>query len=130
MAGLLPREGLYIDPIASLAKKTILNPVCGLLLAAYFKLNPMPQWPNLEKPATYAALLGLALWANEIFSRRSRNNWTADETWDWRKEIVVVTGASSGIGASVVQRLAADYVRVIAVDVAPLTYDISGYSFC
>lgn len=124
MSTIIPREGLYIDPIASIAKKTIFHPAWSVLLVAYFLLNPNRQWLYPEKLAFWTALFGLVLWGNEYLSHRSRNNWVSDATWDWRKEIVVVTGASGGIGGSVVQQLAADNVRVAAVDVAPLTYDI------
>ncbi|PGH17752.1 hypothetical protein AJ79_00893 [Helicocarpus griseus UAMH5409] len=62
------------------------------------------------------------LWVNDYLSAKSRNNWIVDNDWKWHKEIVVVTGGSGGIGGSVVQRLAADGVRVVVVDIIPPTY--------
>lgn len=118
--GLFPREGVYIDPIASIIKKTILHPIFALCTLVYIKLNES-QRPQFQTPVLYGAIASLLLWINEFISRNSANNWTSDATYDWKKEIVVVTGRSSGIGASVAQRPVADSVRVVVLDVAPAT---------
>jgi phosphoglycerate dehydrogenase-like enzyme len=75
------------------------------------------------KPVQYIAVARVLLWVNDYLSAKSRNNWTTDNTWDWRKELVVVTGGSGGIGAGVAQRLAAMGARVVVVDIIPLTYN-------
>ncbi|KAF9893639.1 hypothetical protein FE257_010951 [Aspergillus nanangensis] len=124
VAGLLPREGLYIDPLVSLLRNTIFHPVATILLATYVKLVPESLPSTLSQPVLYGAVLSAALWVNDWLSKWSHNNWTRDTRWDWRKEVVVVTGGSSGIGASVAHRLAEDGVRVAVVDIAPLTYRI------
>lgn len=49
------------------------------------------------------------------------NNWRSD-TYDWGREVVVVTGGSDGIGALVVQLLAERGIKVAVLDVQPLTY--------
>lgn len=46
-----------------------------------------------------------------------------DDTWDWNKEVVVVTGGSGGIGAGISQRLAALGAKVIVLDIIPLTFE-------
>ncbi|KAJ5556569.1 hypothetical protein N7494_000484 [Penicillium frequentans] len=121
----LPREGLYIDPLASVAKKTILHPVISLAtLSALTFLDYDWPWPSLCKLACYGSFFGLAIWLNDYLTKWSRNNWTVDTKYDWKCEIAVVSGGSGGIGASVVQRLAADGVRVVVLDVIPLTYNI------
>lgn len=119
---ILPREGLYIDPIVSLIRKTILNPTIALLFVGYLKLIDTPRLAAYERPAFCAAALSVALWLNDFLTRGSRDNWVTDRTWDWSKELVVVTGGSSGIGGSIVQRLASDGVQIVVIDVIPPTY--------
>ncbi|KAJ9144223.1 NAD(P)-binding protein [Pleurostoma richardsiae] len=53
---------------------------------------------------------------NTYLSRRVVNNSCTDKTWDWSKEIVVVTGGSSGIGASIVRKLEENNIKVIILD--------------
>jgi NAD(P)-dependent dehydrogenase (short-subunit alcohol dehydrogenase family) len=62
------------------------------------------------------------VWLNDWLSTKSANNWITDKSWDWKKEVVVVTGGSGGIGAGVAQRLAAMGARVVVLDIIPLTY--------
>jgi all-trans-retinol dehydrogenase (NAD+) len=50
------------------------------------------------------------------------NNGVSD-TYDWSKEVVVVTGGCGGIGKEVVKLLAASKVNVAIFDVQPLTYE-------
>ncbi|KAI9927610.1 hypothetical protein ASPWEDRAFT_118976 [Aspergillus wentii DTO 134E9] len=121
----LPREGLYIDPLAQILRKTLLNPIPGLLLWLYTQSNPSSPLTSLSEPAKWATILGLILLANDSLTFWSRNNWVSD-CWGGEKEIVVVTGGAGGIGASVACRLGREGVRVVVVDVVPLTYDIAG----
>ncbi|KAJ5115851.1 hypothetical protein N7456_000199 [Penicillium angulare] len=120
---IFPREGAYIDPIAHIIKKTLLHPVFTLSVLGYLKLS-ISNWPSLQSLALYGAIFSVALWLNELLSRNSANNWCTDSTYDWKKEIVLVTGGSSGIGASVVKRLVEDGVRVVVLDVAPMPSDM------
>ncbi|KAL4986831.1 hypothetical protein BDW68DRAFT_178427 [Aspergillus falconensis] len=97
--GFLPREGLYIDPIITGLRNSILH-----LLSTLLCLHLCPPM------------------VNDWLSTKSRNNWVSDEAWDWKKELVVVTGVSGGIGAGVAQRLAAMGTCVVVLDIIPLTY--------
>lgn len=63
--------------------------------------------------------LGLAGTLSEWLSDRVRNNWNVDDTWDWPKEIAVVTGGAGGIGAFIVKKLAAKGVKVMVFDLQP-----------
>ncbi|KAK2812639.1 hypothetical protein FQN50_001285 [Emmonsiellopsis sp. PD_5] len=121
--GILPREGLYIDPIVSAFRKTILHPLFIVPASYLLRSQELDAFKKLEKPALFLAAASILLWANDYLSAKSRNNWTTDNSWNWKNEIVVVTGGSGGIGGSVAQRLVANGVRVVVVDIIPLTYE-------
>ena len=50
------------------------------------------------------------------------NNYSND-VYDWKKEVVVVTGGSDGIGAIVVKLLAEREVKVAVLDVQELQFE-------
>jgi all-trans-retinol dehydrogenase (NAD+) len=50
--------------------------------------------------------IGLLRKINDTLSRLVLNNFTMDKTWDWKKEVVVVTGGSAGMGALMVRMFA------------------------
>jgi nucleoside-diphosphate-sugar epimerase len=50
------------------------------------------------------------------------DNWNKD-TYDWEKEIVLITGGAGGIGGSVVKLLAEKGIKVVVLDVIPMTFD-------
>jgi 3-oxoacyl-ACP reductase-like protein len=58
---------------------------------------------------------GVARKVNNFLSRIVLNNFTSD-AWNFGKEIVVVTGASNGMGAAIVQEIAKTSASVIALD--------------
>lgn len=126
--GILPREGLYIDPIVSALRKTILHPLFIAPASYLLRSQELDALNKLEKPALFLAAASILLWVNDYLSAKSRNNWTTDDSWDWKNEIVVVTGGSGGIGGSVVQRLVANGIRVVVVDIIPLTYEVGKLS--
>ena len=67
--------------------------------------------------------LGLGLW-RRIFGfldTGAANNWTND-TYDWPKELVVVTGGSDGIGAEIVNLLAERGIKVVVLDIQAPKY--------
>lgn len=125
---ILPREGFYIDPLVTITRETICHPISAVLLVSYVQYFPNSTLECFKTFIVYNAFLISVLWINDFLSKWSRNNWTTDATWDWTKEIVVVTGGSSGIGASIVNRLADDGVSIVVVDIAPLTYNIGELS--
>jgi len=66
--------------------------------------------------------LGLIRWASGYLDTGSLNNWTKD-TYDWKKEIVLITGGSGGMGGNVVKLLAEMGIKVVFMDVIPMTFD-------
>lgn len=63
--------------------------------------------------------LGIVRLINKILNTMASNSWriTKSTGWDWPKEIAVVTGGSSGIGAATVDRLVGMGMRVAVLDV-------------
>ncbi|KAG4411554.1 hypothetical protein IFR04_015313 [Cadophora malorum] len=125
--GWLPREGLTSDPIGRFIKKTALNPaftIAFLLLARYTKKGS--DLAILHETA-YSRIrklffLGLARWASNYLDAGVLDNWTAD-TYDWNKEIVLITGGAGGIGGNVVKLLAERGIKVVVLDVIPMTFE-------
>lgn len=78
--------------------------------------------------AAAGTLLGLlsCRWLNSWLSSRALNS-VEDRTWDWSKEIVLLTGGSSGIGAVIATKLAEKRVKVIIVDVHPPKSNLRTY---
>jgi NAD(P)-dependent dehydrogenase (short-subunit alcohol dehydrogenase family) len=68
--------------------------------------------------------LTLYLRITDFLNEKYHNNWASDSTWDWEKEIVVITGGSGGIGAHLAQQLhhGRSNPIIVIVDCIPLTW--------
>ncbi|KAI6490200.1 hypothetical protein M0657_006518 [Pyricularia oryzae] len=66
--------------------------------------------------------LFLAWFLNRWLNDRALNNGNAPSSYDWAKEIIVVTGGSGGIGAETVKKLAGRGSQIVVLDVLPLSY--------
>lgn len=107
----LPREGFVIDYVAQLLRKTLLHP-SSIFLAALLVFNtklhifPLPDTAISLVWLIYTlAGVSLALNVTEYLNDGTANNWMPAAQVNWTNEIVVITGGSSGIGASLAQRL-------------------------
>jgi hypothetical protein len=116
---------------------TILNPwvsiflPLGLQLFTENKLSVRPdshsllgyqlQVPDAQWKALQLVSAGLLLRINRYLSSRAMNNGTSD-TFDWDREIILLTGGAGGIGAEAAQKFAKRGGKVVVLDVLPLTY--------
>ncbi|CAI6088642.1 hypothetical protein V2G26_008050 [Clonostachys chloroleuca] len=123
----LPREGFTIDFVGSIARNTILNPFVLIpLTASYYMLMPTYSTASTIFVTVIPMLTALTLYLRitDFLNKKYHNNWASDSTWDWEKEIVVITGGSGGIGAHLAQQLhrGRSNPTLVIVDCIPLTW--------
>lgn len=124
--GLLPREGFCADVVVRLIRQTALNPALILPLVLLARFTKKGQdlsilHPSAVKNLSTLLYLGLARWASSWLSEKTRNNWVKDE-YDWKREIVLVTGGAGGIGGRVVKLFEEMGVKVVVLDVQPMSF--------
>ncbi|KZL64164.1 short chain dehydrogenase [Colletotrichum incanum] len=80
------------------------------------KLLARRGWPRF----VLSLLFGIAAIrrVNSMVSVAALNNFTRDE-YDWRRELVVVTGGSGGLGDRLIRKLAKNCVKVVSLDIVP-----------
>jgi all-trans-retinol dehydrogenase (NAD+) len=62
---------------------------------------------------------------NSHISQRSLNNYEPDSTWDWSKEVILITGGSNGIGAVMARKFAERDIKVIIWDIEAPSPELS-----
>ncbi|EPS42326.1 hypothetical protein H072_3696 [Dactylellina haptotyla CBS 200.50] len=97
------------------------------VLSKYSPIAPSTIFNLASIYAAFRLCAGLLSNINAYYSRKVQNNWVED-TYDWNKEVVLLTGASSGLGEKMAIQLAEKGVQVIAMDVNPLNEATSKYS--
>lgn len=122
------REGVTLDSIAAPLRRWLFNPVitapAALLLSGLATYTPDTIVTKFVSPVYALTLAGALLSLNDYLDKQFANNWVSDKTWNWDEEIVVVTGGSDGIGASISKQLIArnPRTRIVIVDYAPLKW--------
>jgi hypothetical protein len=118
--------GVTGDPIGRLIKRTALNPAVTLLFilaARYTKKGS--DLSILHETAfsriKYLFAFGLLRLVSNYLDNGFLNNWKSDK-YDWKKEIVLITGGAGGIGGQVVRLLAERGIKVVVLDVIPMTF--------
>jgi len=119
--------GFTADTVTSILKSTAFNPYLTFPLALLARFTRRGQELSHQRQKALKwlnVLIGLGLYKRltRLLDEGVLNNWTND-VYNWKKELVVVTGGSDGIGAIVVKLLAERGVRVAVVDIQPLTYE-------
>lgn len=59
---------------------------------------------------------GLLYISGKALSRSILNNWTSDK-WDWKDEVVLITGGCSGIGEQIARNFAERGIKVAVLDI-------------
>lgn len=122
------REGLTVDLVSRILRQTALNPWLAIPVSVWTACGALTtsEFAHVRLLPYLCAIVGTALCVNEWLNKWSVNNWTSSgyPGWDWAKEIVVITGGSSGIGASIAHQILARDSRttVVIVDYAPMTW--------
>jgi NAD(P)-dependent dehydrogenase (short-subunit alcohol dehydrogenase family) len=124
--GWLPREGFHGDVIGRVLNRTAFNP--ALTLAVLLAAKYTKQGGELAAEHQVALkwirrffFYGAWRWATTFLDNGVMNNWTKD-VYDWKKEVVVVTGGAGGIGGKIVLLLAERGIKVVVLDVIDMTY--------
>ncbi|KAL3437193.1 hypothetical protein BDV09DRAFT_163205 [Aspergillus tetrazonus] len=119
----LSREGFTADVTGKFLQRTILSPwkTVPLLLLAYYTskgqataLNHPKAFRALKILATFAIIRRINAWLNQ----RVLNNGVTDQ-YHWHREVVVLTGGSSGIGRQIAQLLGNRGIKVAILDIQP-----------
>lgn len=131
------REGFYIDTLWQWGRSTILSPTISFAIFALLKASRYVLSAACERTVAsvdlaarifqYLTILAAGLSLNGALSTAYLNDWTDDPTWNWDQEVVVITGGSSGIGASLAKHLISTNTKttIVIVDYGPLTFQPS-----
>lgn len=124
--GWLPREGFNSDALIRLIGKTALNPLMVLPLILAAKYTKQGEDLAILHPTAFSRVkvllyLGIARYVNRWLNNRALNNGVSDK-YDWKKEIVLITGGAGGIGSHAVQMFAEKGITVVVLDIMPLTF--------
>lgn len=125
------REGVTLDSIAAPLSRLLLNPILTVPAALALSLSnsSIHAWVSsnaggtrIQTLSSLLAVASVVLSLNSYLDRQFANNWVSDKTWNWDEEIVLVTGGSGGIGASICKHFLArnPRTRVVVIDYAPL----------
>jgi len=125
--GWLPREGLTADPIGRFIKKTALNPAVTLIFILLARYTKRGSDLSILHETAYSRIrklfyFGLVRWASSYLDARALDNGTTD-VYNWDKEIILITGGAGGIGGHVVRLLAERGIKVVVMDVIPMTFE-------
>ncbi|OAP56754.1 hypothetical protein AYL99_08866 [Fonsecaea erecta] len=129
-----PREGITLEYLFRPVHHVLLQPVIpAALLLLHLKFPEAIQraLSFMTTKAVQSTLIDRALGGfltfavlyrlNSYLSRRVLNNFVKDPSWDWEREIVLISGGSSGIGQEMVRQFGERNISVVVVDVQPPT---------
>lgn len=120
-----PFSGFTADVILEYINRTALNPALTLplLLLSYFTSHEV-----VLQRLKFLFYCGIARWLNGVLNARVLDNWKSS-SYEWEKEIAVVTGGSDGIGKHIALLLAEKHIAVAILDIQPLTFKARMSSF-
>ncbi|KAI1019032.1 hypothetical protein LB505_002807 [Fusarium chuoi] len=123
-------KGSVLDSkVAVYAGLTALNPALLLPLVLFARLTKKGQDLSILHPSASGHLktlfyVALARWVSGWWSDKTRNNWVGDK-YDWKREVVLVTGGAGGIGGRIVKLFEEMGVKVVVLDVQPMSFEVS-----
>jgi short-subunit dehydrogenase len=143
-------KGFHIDTVGRAVRKTLLNECLALPVAAAvtwlsqessaatlrkviefatsFGINVRNlNLAQIARVALYLGGTGLLLSANTFLNKWSANNFTRNQPGEWSRwdrEIIVITGGSSGIGENIVKGLLRrnPQTTIVIIDFSPLSW--------
>lgn len=126
-------SGFTIQVLWTLLTYTLLNPAFTSPILLFSRFTKQGRDLSIDHKTTFSGIgalwcLGLARSAVNLLNLGALNNWTKDE-YNWNKEIVVITGGAGGIGGTVVQLLAEKGIKVVVLDIIPLTFEAGSSIF-
>lgn len=112
---------VYLQPLKCLRDRVFL--FADALLS---KINTIPVFESFPTLILSNGLCQRGIWTlctigglyacGEALSRFVLNNWTSDK-WDWTREVVLITGGSSGIGERMASMFALRNIQVVILDI-------------
>lgn len=123
----LIRTGLTGDVFGRLIKRTALNPAFTLALVLLARYTKQGSELALLHPTALSRIhkllyFGIFRWVSGWLDAGVLDNWKKDN-YDWEKEVVLVTGGAGGIGGQVVKLFAEKNIKVVVLDVIPMTFE-------
>lgn len=82
-------------------------------------ITSIPQNTIFRRILGPLAILGTCYGVNGLLNRLVLNTRTGAHLWDWKKEIVLITGGSGGMGSQMVKQFAQRNVQVVSFDIQP-----------
>ncbi|CAI6333914.1 unnamed protein product [Periconia digitata] len=136
-----------ISSLTRLSSTVALNPVAVATLLwaltkgpAGFRYRLIDTFKSLRDPTVYARIVRALKWilairvagiANAALNRFALNSWRLNNEkrrWNFPKEVAVITGGCSGIGALVAKRLINKGIKVAILDIQQLPPELQGYA--
>ncbi|KAF3915945.1 hypothetical protein AA313_de0206186 [Arthrobotrys entomopaga] len=108
----------------NLAPPQFREPLVELLSKSPIAANTIFKLASIY--AGFKLCTGLLSNINSYYSHKKENNWVEDE-YNWEKEVVLLTGASSGLGEQIAIQLAEKGITVVALDVNPLPEQVAKF---
>jgi hypothetical protein len=116
-----PINNLFADSFPRTDSSSVMNSLQGIMPRTSSFLQALLRSKTLLIPASVLCTWKLLARLNSHLATRSLNNFECDDSWDWTKEVVLITGGSNGIGAEMVRRFSNRGIKAVIWDIASLS---------
>ncbi|OQD91060.1 hypothetical protein PENANT_c001G11328 [Penicillium antarcticum] len=119
----LSREGFTADVLGNIISKTLLDPwkILPLFVLSKYTIKGRDlskTHPNLQKALQALTTISLLTNLEAYLDHRIQNNNQKDP-YNWNKEVIILTGGSTGIGRQIAQQLGTKEIKVAILDISP-----------